>query len=136
MSVALEYPVPVQNADSKVYWDSAAGDELVLKRCTECGKHHFPPRQLCPHCWSEKLDWTKSCGEGVVYSFTVMHRAPIPVFSARVPYVVALVDLAEGPRMMANVIGDDALEVAVGDRVRVCYEARGERAKVPQFRRL
>jgi len=131
-----EYPVPVQNADSKVYWTAAAGDDLVLKRCLDCGKHHFPPRHLCPNCWSEKLDWTKSCGEGAVYSFTVMHRAPMPAFAARVPYVVSLVDLVEGPRMMANVIGDDALDVAVGDRVRVCFEARGENAKVPQFRRL
>lgn len=130
------YPVPVQNADSKPYWAAAANDELVLKRCSDCGKHHFPPRHLCPYCWSEHLEWVKSCGEGVVYSFTVMHRPPMPAFAPRVPYVVALVDLVEGPRMMANVIGDDASAVAVGDRVELCFEARGENAKVPQFRRV
>lgn len=130
------YPAPVQNADSKVYWAAAADGDLVLKHCLDCGKHHFPPRQLCPYCWSENMAWSKSSGAGVIYSFTVMHRPPMPAFAARVPYVVALVDLAEGPRMMANVVGDDALEVGVGDRVQVCFEARGDAAKVPQFRRV
>jgi len=130
------YPAPVQNADSKAYWAAAAEDDLVLKLCLDCGKHHFPPRQLCPYCWSEKMEWTRSSGAGVIYSFTVMHRPPMPAFAARVPYVVALVDLAEGPRMMANVVGDDALEAGVGDRVQVCFEARGDATKVPQFRRV
>lgn len=130
------YPAPAPNADSKVYWEGAAQGNLVLKHCRGCGKHHFPPRHLCPFCWSDDLSWAPSSGAGVVYSFTVMHRAPMPAFAARVPYVVALVDLAEGPRMMANVVGDDALAVAVGDRVQVCFEPRGEAAKVPQFHRL
>jgi len=129
------YPAPISNADSKFYWEAAAREELVLKRCKSCGKHHFPPRHLCPACWSDALEWTPSRGEGAVYSFTVMHRAPMPVFAKRVPYVVALIDLDDGPRMMANIIGDDALETQVGDRVLVCYEERGAAGKVPQFRR-
>lgn len=129
------YPAPVTNADSKPYWDAVAREELILRHCTACGEHHFPPRHLCPKCWSDKLDWTKSAGRGTVYSFTVMQRAPMPQFAKRVPYVVALVDLEEGPRMMANVVGDDALQTRVGDRVTVCFEDRGEGSKVPQFRR-
>ena len=129
------YPAPISNADSKFYWEAAAREELVLKRCKSCGKHHFPPRHLCPACWSDALEWTPSRGEGAVYSFTVMHRAPMPAFAKRVPYVVALIDLDDGPRMMANIIGDDALETQVGDRVLVCYEERGAGGKVPQFRR-
>lgn len=129
------YPAPVSNADSKVYWEAAARGELVLKRCTACGKHHFPPRHLCPACWSDAFEWIRSGGKGVVYSFTVMHRAPMPAFIKRVPYIVALIDLDEGPRMMANIIGDDALETQIGDRVSVCYEERAPGAKVPQFKR-
>ncbi|MCC6531142.1 MAG: Zn-ribbon domain-containing OB-fold protein [Burkholderiales bacterium] len=129
------YPAPVPNADSKPYWEAATREELVLKRCSSCGKHHFPPRHLCPACWSDKLEWTKSAGTGVVYTFTIMQRAPMPVFAQRVPYVVALVDLEEGPRMMANIVGDDALQTTVGERVHVCFEERAGGAKLPQFRR-
>jgi uncharacterized OB-fold protein len=129
------YPAPVPNADSKTYWEAAARDELVLRRCSACGKHHFPPRYLCPRCWSDELEWTRSAGKGVVYSFTVMHRAPMPAFAQRVPYVVALIDLDEGPRMMAIILGDDALETTVGDRVSVCFEERAGGSKLPQFMR-
>ena len=99
------------------------------------GVHHFPPRYLCPKCWSDKLEWTKCTGKGVVYSFTVMHRAPMPAFANRVPYVVALIDLEEGPRMMANILGEDALDTKIGDRVGVCFEERAGGSKLPQFRR-
>ena len=88
-----------------------------------------------PHCWSSELGWTKSTGEGRVYTFTVMYRAALPSFASRVPYVVALIDLAEGPRMMANIVGNDALQTQIGDRVTVCFEQRGDDGKVPQFTR-
>lgn len=136
MTTETRLPAPVSNADSKVYWDAAARGELVLKRCTVCTKRHFPPRYLCPTCWSETLEWTRSTGKGAVHTFTVMHRAPMPAFGERLPYVVALIDLDEGPRMMANILGEDALETKVGDRVSVCFEARDGGMKLPQFRRV
>lgn len=136
MSNAPHPPAPVPNADSRPYWEAAARGQLVLKRCRACGKPHFPPRHLCPHCWSDDGEWITSSGRGVVYSFTVMHRAPMPQFAARVPYVVALVDLEEGPRMMANILGDDALTTQVGDRVAVCFEERAGGSRLPQFRRV
>ncbi len=130
------YPAPTPNADSKAYWDAATNEVLLLRQCTACGARHFPPRHLCPKCWSHALEWIPATGQGVIYSFTVMHRSPTPEFVKRVPYVVALIDLAEGPRMMANVVGDDALQTCVGDRVSVCYESRAGGAKLPQFRRV
>ena len=128
-------PAPITNADSRVFWEGVARDELLLHHCKACSKLHYPPRHLCPYCWSDDLDWTPSSGKGVVYSFTVMHRAPTPNFIGRVPYVVALIDLEEGPRMMANILGHDALATAVEDRVSVCYEVRPGGSKVPQFKR-
>ena len=136
MSNETLYPAPTPNADSKVFWAAAANEELVLRQCTACGERHYPPRHLCPKCWSDALAWTPSAGKGSIYSFTVMHRAPMPEFMKRVPYVVALIDLDEGPRMMANVVGDDALQTAIGDRVGVCYETREGGAKLPQFKRV
>jgi uncharacterized OB-fold protein len=128
-------PQPRPDADTTHYWAQARRGALVLRACADCGRRHFPPRFACPYCWSHRLQWLDASGEGTVYTCTIMHRAPQPQWLARVPYVLALVDLAEGPRMMANIVGDDALGVAIGERVRVCFECRDGGA-LPQFRRL
>jgi len=94
------------------------------------------PRHLCPECWSDDLEWVESRGLGQVHSFSVVHRAPTPVHMANAPYVIALVDLDEGPRMFAIVVGESALSTAIGDRVRVIFEDRGDGAKMPQFARI
>jgi uncharacterized protein len=94
------------------------------------------PRYLCPACWSDQLEWVDVRGTGRVHSFSVIRRASDPAFASRVPYVVALIELDEGPRMMANVVGDDALAVAIGDPVKVIFEDRGDGALIPQFQRI
>ncbi len=133
--MALNPLIPVSNPDSAFYWESAAKDRLVLRKCNACGKTHFMPRYMCPSCWSTDLEWIEACGAGVVHSYSVIHRASVPEFRDRVPYVLAMIDLAEGVQMITNIVGDDALCVQIGDPVQVCFEQRGESAKVPQFRR-
>jgi uncharacterized OB-fold protein len=128
-----ELPVPVANPDSQVYWDSATQERLMIRQCKACKELHFMPRYLCPACWSTELEWIQASGLGVVHSFTVVRRAPMKEFDHLVPYVIALIELKEGPRMMANILGSDALETRIGDQVKVCFEARGPDAKVPQF---
>lgn len=128
-------PAPVSNADAAPYWTAACEGRLLVRRCGDCGHMHFMPRHLCPHCWSDRLEWVPASGAGTVHSFTVIRRAPLAAFAARVPYVVALIELDEGPRMVTNVIGDDALDTRIGDRVAVDFEARGDGAMLPQFRR-
>jgi uncharacterized OB-fold protein len=130
--VEKQLPLLVANADSAVYWKSANEEKLVIRRCNSCGEKHFMPRYLCPVCWSEDLEWIEASGKGVVHSFSVVRRASSPAFADRVPYVVALIDLAEGPRMMTNIVGEGALDVEIGDRVRLEFEERGD-AKLPQF---
>ena len=132
--MSTDLPPPAFDADTKPFWEAAREKRLLIKHCDACARPFFPPRYLCPFCWSEKTSWTESSGAGTVYSYTVMQRAPSPEFAKHVPYVIALIDLAEGPRVMANIIGDGALATAVGDRVTVCYEDRGD-WKVPQFRK-
>ncbi|MEJ1938950.1 Zn-ribbon domain-containing OB-fold protein [Bradyrhizobium japonicum] len=127
-----QLPLPVANADSAVYWKSANEEKLVIRRCNSCGEKHFMPRYLCPVCWSDDLVWIEASGKGTVHSFTVVRRASSPAFAGRTPYVVALIDLAEGPRMMTNIVGNGALEVRVGDGVRLEFEER-DGAKLPQF---
>jgi uncharacterized OB-fold protein len=129
-------PSPVANADSKTYWDAARERRLVIRKCNSCGQLHFMPRHLCPTCWSDQLEWVDAAGGGSVHSFTIIRRASDPAFAPRVPYAVALIDLDEGPRMMANIIGSDALGVKIGDRVQVAFEDRGGGAMLPQFTRV
>lgn len=131
-----DLPVPAVNADSAPYWEGARNDKLLLQQCSDCGTLRFFPRYLCTECGSDNTDWVEAAGRGTVHSFTVVHRAAFPEFQERTPYVVALIDLEEGPRMMTNIVGADALEVAIGDAVTVAFEDRGgDGAKVPQFRR-
>lgn len=129
-------PAPVVNADSAPYWQGARDNKLLLQRCSDCGTLRFFPRYLCTECGSDNTGWVEATGRGTVHSFTVVHRAAFPEFQERTPYVVALIDLEEGPRMMSNIVGADALDVAIGDAVTVEFEDRGDDgAKVPQFRR-
>lgn len=129
-------PAPIVNADSAAYWEGARNDTLLLQRCGDCGTLRFFPRFLCTECGSDHTEWSEASGRGTVHSFTIVHRAAFPEFQALAPYVVALVDLEEGPRMMTNIVGADARDVAIGDAVTVVFEDRGtEGAKVPQFKR-
>ncbi len=134
--MTTELPAPTSNPDGAPYWAAAAEGRLEVQRCGGCGKHQFPPSYLCRFCGAESLAWRAVSGRGRVHSFTIVHRAPTPAFRARVPYVVALIDLDEGLRMMANIIGDDAHACAIDDIVEVCFEERGDGVKVPQFRRV
>jgi len=84
---------------------------------------------------ADQLEWVNAKGTGSIHSFTIVRRASDPAFAPLVPYTVALIDLDEGPRMMANILGPDALAVKIADRVQVTFEDRGDGAKVPQFTR-
>lgn len=126
--------MPVANADSRPYWDAARERRLVIRECRDCGQLHFMPRFMCPRCWSEDLAWVDASGRGTVHSFSVVRRAPLAEFAGHVPYVVAMIDLEEGPRMVANVVGSTALDTRIGDAVTVCFEDRGD-VTLPQFQR-
>jgi uncharacterized OB-fold protein len=127
-------PEPPITGETQPFWDGCAAAELRYQVCRECRHAQFYPRALCAGCGGVDLEWRRSQGEGRVYAVTVVERAPSAAFRADVPYVIVLVDLDEGFRMMANVVGDDRLEAAIGDRVRVVFERRGAMT-VPQFTR-
>lgn len=125
-------PVPPVTAETRPFWERCRSGELAYQHCAGCGRVQFYPRVVCTACGGRALDWRVSKGLGTVHAVTVVYRAPSPAFRADVPYSVALVDLDEGFRMMANVVGCDPEGVAIGDRVRLVFEVRGE-AAVPQF---
>lgn len=129
-------PKPISNADSQPYWQGAREGKLLIRKCNCCAQLHFMPRYLCPTCWSDDLEWIPASGKGAVHSFTIIRRASDPRFTHLVPYVVALIDLQEGPRMMANILGEKALETQIGDSVSLVFESRGDGDQLPQFQHI
>jgi len=126
-------PSPLKDGIADEYWAAAAAGRLVLQRCDRCDRHHFPPRVRCPRCWSASaLSWADADGRGVVHAFSVVHRPPTPDFNDGRPYVVALVDLAEGVRMMSNVVGCDIDAVHIGMPVTVGFD-EGPDGPLPVF---
>ncbi|WP_127806015.1 Zn-ribbon domain-containing OB-fold protein [Hydrogenophaga sp. NH-16] len=129
-------PLPVIDGESRPYWDTLKRHRLTIKRCTACGKHHFYPRALCPHCHSDAVEWVDACGTGTIYSFTIARRPAGPAFKADTPYVVAVIDLDEGARMMTNIVTDDVEAVRIGQRVTVQYDDVTDEVTLPKFRLL
>ena len=127
-------PLPSPNPLTAPYWQAALNCELKLPHCEACAKFHFYPRSTCPHCGSMQLVWHKVSGKGEVYSFTVVHRAPSKGFEALVPYVVAVVALAEGPHLMTRLIAVQPDVVRIGMRVCVEFEKQDEETTLPVFK--
>lgn len=128
-----ERPLPTPDAATAPYWTAAREQRLVIPRCLDCGRHHFYPRSLCPHCASPRIAWTECSGRGSVYSFTVVHRAPSPAFAAEVPYAVAIVELAEGPHLMSSIVGCEPDAVRIGMKVRVGFRRISDDITLPVF---
>lgn len=127
-------PVPVPDSDTEPYWEGAKRKELLIQRCKSCGKRWFPPSAACPACSAFDHEWASVSGKGEVVTYTVVHRPPGPAFAGRTPYVLAVIELAEGPRMLTNVVECDPSEVSIGMPVEVTFEEIAPDAVLPQFR--
>jgi uncharacterized OB-fold protein len=119
----LEPPPP--DADARPHREAARVGRLAMPRCTGCGRLVWYPRPRCPSCHAAVHEWETLSGLGTVYSATVVHRAPDPSLEAAVPYVVALVDLDEGARMLSNIVDCEPDAVTIGMRVAVRFRVAG-----------
>ena len=124
---------PQIDASTQEFWDAARRGVLRIKHCNACGENHYYPRPFCPTCWSTDVEWIDAAGTGTLYTYSVVHANDLPSFRHRVPYVVAMVDLDEGPRMETNVVDCALDELRVGMRVAVVFEDEGELV-LPRFR--
>jgi uncharacterized OB-fold protein/acyl dehydratase len=122
---------PPLGHDNKWWWDGIAAGELRIQRCKRCGTLRHPPRPMCGECQSIEWDWQVSKGAGQVYSYVVMHYPPIPGYDFPLP--VALIELDEGTRLVANVAGCKPSEVRVGMRVRARIEPVDDEMQLPFF---
>lgn len=97
--------------------------KLLLPWCTSCGEVHFYPRSACPHCWGEQYEWRQAKGTGRIHSFTVTRANPPSAFVDRLPFGIAIIDLDEGVRMLANIVPLNET-VKIDDRVEVTFIER------------
>ena len=119
--MAYDKPLPHITALARPFWEGTREHELRLQRCRACGSFQFPPQVLCRSCLTEEQDWTPTSGRATVYSFVVQHRPATPAFVDDVPYVVAVVELDEGPLMLTNIVGCVPDAVKVGMPVEVTF---------------
>lgn len=118
----MSNPAPKITKDSEAFWDFAAQGKLMIRVCTACGNQMYYPRLYCTQCLSDALDWRPASGRGTVYSFSAIYRAAEP-------YVIALIDLEDGVRMMSNVTDCDVSEVRIGMLVSLWFDDA-----IPMFR--
>ena len=132
------YSAPQIDWESRAYWEGAGRGELVLQRCRACQVVQHRPRGLCVSCLSDEIEHFVASGRGEVYTYSVVHQNQMPNFRNALPYVVAYVQLEEGPQLLTNIVGCQPDSVSIGMSVRVDFvptedAPNGETLGVPRF---
>jgi uncharacterized OB-fold protein len=126
VSNAPTLPEPVPSDFSRPFWDATKQHILLLQYDSAAKRYQFFPRPTSIYTGRRNLEWRAAAGTGTVYTFTIVHRAPLPAFASRTPYVVASITLDEGVRIMAQLVDCRPEDVRIGMRVRLGWEPRGE----------
>lgn len=133
----IEHPLPSASWETRGYWEGAGRGEIVLQRCRSCGAVQHKPRGLCVTCLDGDLEHFVATGRGTVYTFTVTNQNQAKGFAEACPYVLAYVELEEGPRLLTNIVGCDPATVEVGMPVVAEFATPerpdGEAFAVPRF---
>jgi hypothetical protein len=127
-------PLPRIDEESRGFWEGLARHELGVQRCRACGTVRFYPRAVCPACLSGDTEWRRASGRGTVYSFTVTRQNQAPGFREEVPYVLAVVELEEGVRLMTNIVGCPPDQVRIGMPVEVVFDDVTPEVTLAKFR--
>lgn len=116
-------PLPlISDPANAPFWEGTKRHELLVRRCQQCGEYQWPPRPMCAQCHSFDLQWVKTGGKGILYTYTVAYRAFHPAFQNDVPYGVVIVELDEGPRMMGNSEGIKPEDIKIGTRMEAVFK--------------
>ena len=137
MTQSYNKPIPRPQPESDFYWERARQHELWLRKCNACGKAYFYPRDISPCCFSKDTTWIRASGRATLYTYSIVHRAAHPGFADEVPYVAAMVELEEGPRLPTNVVGVDEPtpeKLPIGMPLEVTFEDITDTIALPKFR--
>jgi len=134
MPAAARFDLPEADDFTRPFWNAAAEGMLLIRRCGACAKAHHYPREFCPYCWGEDVGWERATGRATLYTWSVIHRNDLPPFGDRVPYTAAVVDLAEGPRMMTEIVEGAAGRLGIGMELEVTFRRDEGGMALPVFR--
>jgi uncharacterized OB-fold protein len=134
--VPPRFDLPTPDEETEQFWAAANEGRLLIKHCNACGEYHYYPRPFCPYCWSHDVEWFEASGRATLYTWSVVRQNDLPPFNERVPYVAALVDLEEGPRMMSNVVDCEFDALEGGMALEVVFDTVSDEPAValPRFR--
>ena len=131
---AMRFDLPTPDNETQPFWDAAKDERLLIKRCNACGGYHFYPRPFCPTCWSDDVEWVEASGRATLYTWSVVHRNDLPPFPERIPYVAAIAELEEGPRMMTNVVDCEFDRLEIGMALEAVFHPTSDDVTIVQFR--
>ncbi|MCB2190884.1 MAG: Zn-ribbon domain-containing OB-fold protein [Deltaproteobacteria bacterium] len=134
--MTVEKIVPMPDADSKPFWEGCREHQLKFQQCVACGEVRWPPSILCPQCHSQQTKWIEASGRGSIYTFAVYHQPFHPAFKDKLPYVVGVVKLDEGPMLLTNIVGCSPDSLACDMPVRVEWDDITQECSLPKFRPL
>ena len=129
----LPNPAPLVTQANNAFWDATAEGRFQLQRCNACDTVLWFPRRQCPSCWTENISTFDASGKGIIYSFAVIRKGAM-LYKEAGPFVVAYVELAEGPRVMTNIVECDVDAVKVGMPVEVVWHDTGQGNALYRFR--
>ena len=127
-------PLPKPTPWSRPFWVACKERKLLVQKCEDCQKYIFYPKLFCPFCLSERLHWVESSGKGKIYSFTVVYSYQPTEFEDDVPYVIAVIELEEGVRMMSNIVECKPDDIRCDMEVEVIFEQVTDDVTFPRFR--
>jgi len=134
MNQSVAKPLPSISDFNRPFWEGTHLHELRLQRCQDCRNVWAPNGPVCPHCFSQNYQWEKLSGRGRIASWVVFHKLYHPGFAQDIPYNVAFVELNEGPRVIANVVGARNEDLRIGMPVEVVFEDVNADITIPRFR--
>lgn len=127
-------PLPKPTPWSKPFWDGCKNKKLLIQRCKDCEKHIFYPKLFCPFCLSNNLSWIEATGKGKIYTYTVVYSYQPTEFSEDVPYIIAVINLDEGIKMMSNIVDCKPEQVKCDMDVEVVFEEVADEVTLPKFK--
>jgi uncharacterized protein len=128
----LAAPEPVILPETEPFWAATSQGRLLVPYCTRCGGWIWYPRPLCAACSSTDIEWREHPGRGTIYTFADVRKG-FGAFAESDPYVIAYVDLEDGPRILTNIVGAELIELSIGQQVELSWASTASAVALPRF---
>lgn len=128
------FDLPTIEDETREFWEAARQGKLLLRSCNDCGVVHYYPRPFCPECWGDDVTWIEASGRATLYTHSTVYVNDLPPFNERVPYIAAVVDLAEGPRMMTEIVDCEPDQLEIGMPLELAFRDVSDEVTIAVFR--